>query len=597
MPLAREQRKLAAIVAADVVGYSRLMGRDESGTLARLRKNRSEHLDPLLAKYGGRLVKLTGDGALIEFGSAVDALSAAIEFQQTIADANGDQPTDTALVFRMGLHLGDLIVDGDDLYGDGVNVAARLEAEAPAGGILISRTVQEAVSGRLNATFDDLGNLNLKNIERPVQAFEVNWEPSDWQAASTVEATAVPAVAPQAPLPLPDKPSIAVLPFQNMSGDPEQEYFADGIAEDVLTTLSKIQELVVIARNSSFVFKGQSADIREVGRILGVRYVLEGSVRKISNRVRLSAQLIDSLDGRHLWADRFDGKLNDVFDLQDRITQDIVAALEVRLTQGEQARVWRKRSGSPLVYELFMKGRSQYLNFAKHTHAQAKEETERALAVNAVFVPALYMLGFILADQARFGWLEDRAAAYEAALDCAARALATDPGSGEAYMLIGYVRTFQRRHDEAVTAGEKAIALMPSSSDAYHAAGMCQAWAGNFRKAARYEEQAQRLSPIAKDESMVDEARSRFHLGDFAAARDICLRVLRSQRRWLTAQTTLIAALWKLGSTAEAQSIARDLLAEHPTFSVGRWVSGLPYKRQEDLEALVGPLRLAGLPE
>ena len=279
MPLAREQRKLAAIIAADVVGYSRLMGRDESGTLARLRKNRSEHLDPVLAKYGGRLVKLTGDGALVEFASAVDALSAAIEFQQAMAEANGDQPADTALVFRMGLHLGDLIVDGDDLYGDGVNVAARLEGEAPAGGILISRNVHDAVAGRVKATFEDLGGLALKNIERPVQAFRVQWEPSDWQAQADIRgASRACGIAPQVPLPLPDKPSIAVLPFQNMSGDPEQEYFADGMVEDIITALSRIQ-----ARCSSspeirvLPTRAKSSDIRQVGRELGVRYVLEGA--------------------------------------------------------------------------------------------------------------------------------------------------------------------------------------------------------------------------------------------------------------------------------------------------------------------------------
>src|SRR5215831_3300758 len=281
VPLPREQRKLAAIVAADVVGYSRLMGRDESGTLARLRKNRSEHLDPVLAKYGGRLVKLTGDGALMEFASAVDALSAAIEFQQAMAEANSDLPMDAALVFRMGLHLGDLIVDGDDLYGDGVNVAARLETAAPAGGILVSRTVYKAVTGRLKATFADLGSLALKNIERPVQAFSVKWDPSDWRRPSSLSLESSyeqrqPSSA--EPLALPDKPSIAVLPFQNMSGDPEQEYFADGIVEDIITALSRFKSLFVIARSSSFAYKDRSPDIRQVGRELGVRYVLEGSV-------------------------------------------------------------------------------------------------------------------------------------------------------------------------------------------------------------------------------------------------------------------------------------------------------------------------------
>ena len=378
--MAREQRKLAAILAADVVGYSRLMGRDESGTLARLRKNRGERLDPVLAKYHGRLVKLTGDGVLVEFGSAVDALSAAIEFQQAMAEVNGHQAADTALVFRMGLHLGDLIVDGDDLYGDGVNVAARLEGEAPAGGILISRNVRDAVAGRVKATFEDLGGLLLKNIERPVRAFRVHWEASDWRPQSASDVPVAPVVtlrSSSTPLPLPDKPSIAVLPFQNMSGDPEQEYFADGIAEDVITTLSKIEQLMVIARNSSFVFKGQSKDIREIGRILGVRYVLEGSVRKSGNRVRLTAQLIHCLDGSHVWAYRFDGDLDDVFELQDKITQEIVTAVEVRLTHGEQVRVWRKRSGSPLVYEHFSKAWDHYINFGKHTHVRAKHASAR----------------------------------------------------------------------------------------------------------------------------------------------------------------------------------------------------------------------------
>jgi adenylate cyclase len=250
--LAREHRRLAAILAADVVGYSRLMGRDESGTLARLREHRTERLKPVLARYGGRLVKLTGDGALIEFTSAVDALAAAIEFQQVTAHANREQTEDDAMAFRIGLHVGDLIVDGDDLYGDGVNVAARLEAEAPAGGIVVSRTVHEAVAGRLKATFDDLGSLVLKNIERPVQAFSVKWQPEDWQPSATPDGTGAATAASQSsptPLVLPDKPSIAVLPFQNMSGDPEQEYFADGIVEDITTALSRFKSLFVIARN------------------------------------------------------------------------------------------------------------------------------------------------------------------------------------------------------------------------------------------------------------------------------------------------------------------------------------------------------------
>jgi class 3 adenylate cyclase/TolB-like protein len=281
--VAREQRKLAAILAADVVGYSRLMGRDESGTLARLREHRIERLEPALARYGGRLVKLTGDGALAEFPSAVDALSAAIEFQQAMQNASRDQSEDAAIIFRIGLHVGDLIVDGDDLYGDGVNVAARLEGEALPGGIVVSHSVHDAVFGRLKATFEALGNLSLKNIERPIGAFKVGWRSADWKVTEAANST----TAGDIPLNLPNRPSIAVLPFQNMSKDPEQEYFVDGLVEEIITTLSRFSWLMVISRNSTFTYKNKAADMKTIGRELGVRYALEGSIRKSAGRVRI----------------------------------------------------------------------------------------------------------------------------------------------------------------------------------------------------------------------------------------------------------------------------------------------------------------------
>ena len=352
----------------------------------------------------------------------MDAVQCAVEAQTALAEANSSLSPDRRINFRIGIHIGDVMVRAGDLFGDGVNIAARLQALANPGSVCISGATYDQVRKVLPMTFMDLGAQQVKNIEEPVRAYQVN------APGETREAAPARVAEPDSPLPLPDKPSIAVLPFQNMSGDPEQEYFADGIAEDVLTTLSKIQELMVIARNSSFVFKGQTRDIREIGRTLGVRYVLEGSVRKAGNRVRLSAQLIDSLNGSHVWADRFEGDLEDVFALQDRITQDIVAALEVRLTLGEDARVWRKRSGSPLVYEHFHKGRTLYVNFAKHTHAQARSEFERALAINPVYTPALSLLGFTLTDQARFGWERNEVTIYEAAVECALRALENRSG-------------------------------------------------------------------------------------------------------------------------------------------------------------------------
>ncbi|WGR97746.1 MULTISPECIES: adenylate/guanylate cyclase domain-containing protein [unclassified Bradyrhizobium] len=577
----RVQRRLAAILAADVVGYSALMQRAEEATYSEFERLKRELIEPGLSRHEGRLIKTTGDGALAEFASPVAAVRCAVEIQDHLA--SGSSP----LRLRIGLNLGDVIVGQDgDLYGDGINIAVRLEGVADPGGILISEKVYSEVEGKLDVGFEDRGQQHLKNISRPVRAFAVRAGASGGLSDRL-----------RPPPPLADKPSIAILPFQNMSGDPEQEYFVDGIAEDLLTTLSKIQELLVIARNSSFVFKGQARDIREIGRILGARYILEGSVRKAGNRVRLSAQLIDSLNGSHVWADRFEGDLEDVFELQDRITQDIAAALEVRLTLGEQVRVWRKRSGSPLVYEHFLKGRTLYVNFAKHTHAQARLEFERALAINLDYTPVLYLLGLTLTDQVRFGWERDEATTYEAAMECAARALAADPDSYMAYVVIGYARLFQHRHDEALAAGDKAIALGPNCADAYHMAGMFHGYAGDFRKAAQYEEQAQRLSPLSISQSMVDEARAKFHLGNLTAARDIASRVLIERPHWLTGQAVLAASLWNLGSEDEARAIVRKMLTTHPNLTASRWAQGLPYRHQEHLDALMKPLRLAGLPE
>src|SRR6516165_4688615 len=583
-------RRLVAVFAADVEGYSRLMGADEVGTLKGLTERRAI-LDGLIGEHGGRIANTAGDSVLAEFGSAVDAVQCAVEAQTALAEANAGLAPDRRIDFRIGIHIGDVMVRAGDLFGDGVNIAARLQSIAKSGTACISGTTYDQVRKVLPVTFVDLGVQQVKNIQEPIRAYQVG------AISETREATPARVADAEGPPPLPDKPSIAVLPFQNLSGDQEQEYFADGIVDDVLITLSKIPELFVIARDSSFVFKGQARDIREIGRMLGARYVLEGSVRKAGNRVRLAAQLIDSLNGSHVWADRFDGDLDDVFALQDRITQDIVAALEVRLTFGEQARVWRARSGSPLVYEHYLKARTLYLNFAKHTHAQARSEFERALAINPAYAPALSLLGFTLTDQVRFDWAEDNTTTYEAALEYAARDLAADPNSYLAYLTIGYTRLFQRRHEDALIAGEKAIALGPNSASAYHVAGMIHGYAGDFRKSAEYEEQAQRLSPLRRNQSMVDEARAKFHMGDLVAARDIAARVLIEKPRWLTAQTTLVAALWSLGSEDEARATVRKMLANHPNLTASRWAQGLPYRHQKDLDALTTPLRLAGMPE
>jgi adenylate cyclase len=373
----RPERRLAAILAADVVGYSRLIGVDEEGTLLRLKAIRAEVIDPAIAAHRGRLVKTTGDGLLVEFASVVDALRCAVEVQREITERGGDGPPDRCIAFRIGIHQGDIVVENGDIFGDGVNVAARLEALAEPGGICVSARVQEDAAGRLDLAFADLGEQNLKNIARPIRAYRV--EP---QKASTPPA--------EAPLPLPDKPSIAVLPFQNMSGDPEQEYFADGMVEEIITALSRIRWLFVIARNSSFTYKGQAVDVKRVGRELGVRYVLEGSVRKGGDRVRVTAQLIDAISGAHVWADRYDRDLDDIFAVQDEITASVTGVIEPTLAEAEQRRVLRKPPERLDAWEAYQRG-------LWHLHRSGREETKtaqtlfrQAIALDPNFAPGHY---------------------------------------------------------------------------------------------------------------------------------------------------------------------------------------------------------------
>jgi adenylate cyclase len=600
MPLAREQRKLAAIVAADVVGYSRLMGRDESGTLARLRKNRSEHLDPVLAKYGGRLVKLTGDGALIEFASAVDALSAAIEFQQAMAEANVDQPADTALVFRMGLHLGDLIVDGDDLYGDGVNIAARLEAEAPAGGILISRTVHEAVAGRVKATFEDLGSLALKNIERPVQAFSVKWEPSDWQQAVTSEVTVAPATAAQGPPPLPDKPSIAVLPFENMSGDPEQEYFADGIVEDIITALSRTKQLFVIARNSSFTYKGRAVDIKQVGGELGVRYVLEGSVRKAGNRLRITGQLIDATTGSHIWADRFEGGVEDLFDLQDQVTTRVVGAIEPELEQAEIERARRKPTRDLQAYDYYLRGMASL-------HVQSKEAINEALALfhkaahldTAFALPLAYTSLCYVARKA-YGWTVDHDQETVEAERLARHALELGRKDPRVLAGAGYALAYVcSRLEEGAVLLDQGVELDPNYAIAWTWRANTKRWLGVRTSVIEDYERALRLNPLDPFVFLTQAglAGAHYFAGRFGDASTWAEKSLQPRPHHPPTHWIYMASLGMAGRIADARKAYEVYCKLDPAARISTIRGRTPMRLEQDIERLAAGLRLAGMPE
>jgi TolB-like protein/class 3 adenylate cyclase/Flp pilus assembly protein TadD len=585
MPLAREQRKLAAIVAADVVGYSRLMGRDESGTLARLRKNRSEHLDPVLTRYGGRLVKLTGDGALIEFASAVDALSAAIEFQQAIAESNSDQPEDTALVFRMGLHLGDLIVEGDDLYGDSVNIAARLEGVAPAGGIVISRTVQEAVSGRVKATFDDLGGLALKNIERPVQAFGVKWNPSDWQTSVSSEATAAFVAEPPAPLPLPDKPSIAVLPFQNMSGDPEQEYFVDGLVEDIITALSRTKALFVIARNSSFTYKGKAIDIKQVGRELGVRYVLEGSVRKAGTRLRITGQLIDATTGSHIWADRFEGGVDDLFELQDQATSRVVGAIAPELEQAEIERTRRKPTRDLQAYDYYLRGMASL-------YAQTREGTEEALAsfhqaarLDAAFALPLAQASLCYVVRKAYGWTVDHRQEMVEAERLARRALELNRKDPRVLADTGYVLAYVcGRLEEGADLLDQGVELDPSYAIAWTWRATTRRWLGVRTSAIEDYERALRLNPLDPFVFLAQSglAGAHYFAGRYGDALAWAEKSLQPRPHHLPTHWIYMASLGMAGRTADARKAYEAYRQLDPTARISNIRDRTPMRSEED---------------
>jgi adenylate cyclase len=588
----RVLRRLAAILAADVVGYSRLMGRDENGTLTRLKAHRTERLEPTLARHGGRLVKLTGDGALVEFPSAVDALNAAIAFQQAVTEANRDQPEDIRMVFRIGLHLGDLIVEGEDLYGDGVNIAARLEAEAQAGGIVISSNVHDAVVGKLDATFDDLGALALKNIERPVRAFRVRGE----RAAATSPPVAG-SFAADVPLALPDKPSIAILPFQNMSGDPEQEYFADGVAEEIITGLCRNRELFVIARNSSFAYKGKSPDIREVGRELGVRYVLEGSVRRAGNRVRITGQLVEAASGAHLWADRFEGSLEDIFSLQDQITSSVIGGLTPSLNSAEIERVSRK-TGNLQAYDCYLRSLAAIYRYSADASEEALAYARKAVALDPDF--ALGHLAIIDALLIRwsFRWTTDQAAdaleaerAVRRALDLDRRDARILAFGGQATIII------LGRIDEGAGLLDEAVTCDPNSAVGWRFHANAQIVRNLPEKAIDDVERVLRLSPLdpGKWYTLTLMARAHTLCGRYEDARRFAAAALRDRPNFphaLIEQIVASALAGRLDESRETLATFRKIQPEDRVSSYRpvHLPAAAVAKYQE-------ALRIAGLPD
>jgi len=586
-----QTRRLAAILAADVAGYSRLMGADEEGTLERLKALRRELLDPKIAEHHGRVVKTTGDGLLVEFASVVDAVRCAVVVQQAMPERNTGVTADNAIELRIGINLGDVIVEGDDLYGDGVNIAARIEALADAGGVFVSNTVHDQVRDHLPFVFEDLGEQQVKNIARPVRIYRVR--DADTAKSPT---SPVPLV-----LPLPDKPSIAVLPFANMSGDPEQEYFADGIVEEITTAISRLHWLFVIARNSSFTYKGRAVDVKHVARELGVRYVLEGSVRKAGNRVRITGQLIDTMTGAHIWADRFDGALDDIFELQDEVASGVVGAIEPKLRQSEIERAARKPTESLDAYDLYLRALAQFHKYTEESIREAIALLTRALAIDPSYAPAAAMIGWCRSVQ---GW-QSRGSVSEAEIAEAVRLgkQAIEAGHDDAdtlWMAANTVSVLAGEHATAASATDRALTLNPNSAHAWMVNGYVFCRRNQPGPAIEAFQRAMRLSPLDPLGYVFSAGLAFAHLaaGGYEEAIVWADRSLREQPRYSPAIRYKVVSCARFGRIEEARDWLGRLLELQPGLTIAK--EKAMYRLvllPEILAVYLEGYRKAGLPE
>ena len=590
-----EKRKLAAILAADVVGFSRMTGADEDRTLARLRALRSDLIDPTISVHNGRVIKRTGDGALVEFRSVVDAVRCATEVQNAMVERNAGLPEDRRIVFRIGVHLGDVVEESDgDLMGDGVNIAARLEGVAQPGAICLSEDAFRQVRARLDLAVRDIGEVQLKNIAQPIRAYSLEVGVPAEAKSSTPTKPPAPEKTPVELTP-PDKPSIAVLAFQNMSGDPEQEYFADGISEDIITALSKLSQLFVIARNSSFTFKGKNVHVREVGRELGVHYVLEGSVRKSGARVRITAQLIDATSGGHLWAERFDRDLTDIFAVQDDVTGQIVAALSLNLAQGDRQRLMAEHTDNMEAFDCFLRGRELWWRHAKEPNSQARDLLLRATELDPNFAPAYGWLAAAHVNGYVSGWTASPSQSLEMAYEAATRAIALAERYAPAYWALAMTNLWMRRYDDAICAAENSIALNPNFADGYHSLGVILHYVGRSEEALGCFERAVALDPLCPGMVLHFHGQAYYQLRRYEEAATVLKRRIFRFPETDASRVLLAACYGQMGRLEEARAEWREALRVNPDYSLEHRRKVLPYKNPADFESVVDGLRKAGL--
>ncbi len=591
-------RKLTAILSADVVGYSRLMGDDEEATIETLTAYRKVFTSEI-KKHRGRVVDAKGDAILAEFASVVDAVSSAVEIHRELAEKNSELPDDRRMDFRIGINLGDVVVKDDVIYGDGVNVAARLESLSEPGGICVSRSAYDQVKNKLKLAYEYLGGKEVKNIAEPVRAYQMKLPPSDTQKQieQPDPISAVSVMPDGLSLDLPDRPSIAVLPFVNISGDPEQEYFSDGITEDLITDLSRLPRLFVIASNSVFTYKGKPTDVRKVGEELGVRYVLEGSVRKAGQRVRVTAQLINAQAGEHLWARRYDRELEDIFALQDEITRDIATELEVKLVHGEQARTWRRSTNNLEAYDLALRGRDLWRRFNRTDVAQGQRLIEEALELDAGFAYALFLLGQSCIIEGNSGRSKSPQACFDRAVELGNQALALDDSLGDAHALLCQAFRFKGEHDRAIEHGELAVTLNPDSADSNMYFSSALQGVGRGEEAMERIAIAMRLNPFPSDLYLRFLGSALLSVGRFEEAIAAYCRCVEGLPDYYNARIGLTLAYMEAGREEEAQVQARHVLRINQDFSSSSSQFVTSYKDPATRERYIALLRNAGLPE
>ncbi|MBN9559282.1 MAG: adenylate/guanylate cyclase domain-containing protein [Alphaproteobacteria bacterium] len=580
-------RRLVAILAADVAGYARLVGADEEDTFKRLRAYRRELIDVRIAEYRGRIVQETGDGLLVEFPSIVEAVRCAIEVQQQMATRNDRFPAERRIEFRMGINLGDVIEEGSDIFGDGVNIAARLEALAEPGGLYLSAAAYDQVRDRIDFPFEDMGAQQVKNIARPVRAYRA------------LLGTGRSAVA-QGSSPLSDKPSIAVLAFTNMSDDPEQEFFADGIAEDIITVLSKSRSLLVIARNSSFVYKGKATALSDIRRDLGVRYVLEGSVRKSGNRVRVTAQLIDATTGGHLWAERYDRDLADIFAVQDEITASVSAAIQPALESSERRRAARKPPHSLDAWESYHRGMWHFAKVEAAEYEKARSFLQRSLELDPQFAAAAAALALTYLNEITLFRADLRAVNVPLAMQHAIRAVAIDPTDATGHAALARALWISGRHAESLVQADIAIDLDPSSAVAQGAQGGARLWGGFPREAIEPLRRAMRLSPFDPMTPLWLHfiARAHYYAGEYDGSIAVARQLGRSLPNFRQPYNTLIAALGQVGRVEEARAVMHEGLerfGERFRYFMSLPLDEIRELRPEDREHMIEGFRKAGL--